>query len=367
MIGILNPMIPHYREDFFRGIKEKIDTEVFIFFDNNRIEKLNFQKGNLISTHVKSVSLGPILIYDFRKLLKSDIKVLVLMLNFSQISTWLLLIFKPFHRKKIILWGQGISIKRYIKEETKPNFLLKWMLQLSDSAWFYTENELEIWKNHIPVSTFTYLNNTISDVAKICHLKCQDISFLKKKYNIIQERILIFCARFNETERRTDLLINIIKELDCSKFGFIIIGEGKLKPDFQGFSNVYDFGSLYDLETKKDLFQIADIYFQPAWLGLSVVEALAFGKPIFTFSRSNAIKQGVEYGYITHNFNGMIFTEFQHFTETVSNLSQSEIDRLSLNAKKFAIDNLKLDFMISQALSSINKVLCLMIVFITFI
>lgn len=159
-------------------------------------------------------------------------------------------------------------------------------------------------------------------------------SELKCKYNITQENILIFCARFENNYRRTDLLIETIKQLNTEKYGFIIIGAGKNKPDFSLYNNVYDFGAIYDTNIKRELFYIADLYFQPGWVGLSIVEAMAYGKPICTFIRSEETKQCVEYSYIENNTNGLIFTNIDDCITRISQLTNDEIKQLGANANK---------------------------------
>lgn len=68
------------------------------------------------------------------------------MLHFAHLTTWLLLLTKFIHRKKIILWGQGISVKRYLAEERKPDWKLKAQMALADGVWLYMEKELKQWK-----------------------------------------------------------------------------------------------------------------------------------------------------------------------------------------------------------------------------
>lgn len=48
-----------------------------------------------------------------------------------------------FHRKQIILWGHGISVKRYLAEEKKCNWLLRFMISMSDGVWLYTDKEVD--------------------------------------------------------------------------------------------------------------------------------------------------------------------------------------------------------------------------------
>ncbi|MCG2618080.1 glycosyltransferase [Terrimonas sp. NA20] len=355
MIAILQPFIPHYREDFFTGLGSHESCDVFVY-DKKEADKSNFRQSGIATKKIASFERKGILVYNPFSLLKQEYKVLVLMLNFAHLSTWILLLTRIFHRKKIILWGHGISVKRYTAEEQRPSRLLRWMIGLSDGVWFYTAKEKEIWQKIHPQIPSVSLNNTISEVDRIVSRVPGDKQILRGKYRIREEVIFIFSARFNTADRRIDLLEESMKKLSSKKFGFIIIGDGKLKPDFGRYKNVYDFGELYDRQTKNELFDAADIYFQPGWLGLSIVEAMAYGKPIISFERSTALKQCVEYAYVQNGFNGLIFSDTEAFLTAVQRLSFQELTILGENGKRFAATYLSMDNMVNSGLSLIKKI-----------
>lgn len=352
---ILQPHIPHYREDFFKKLSEKHNVKIYCYTSEAMVKEESFEKSSVDISFLKSYYIGPFMWFNPFKMILKESSTIVLMLDFKHLSTWVLLLTRVFHKKKVILWGQGISIKRYLKDEKKPLLILKWMLKLADGVWFYTEKEKILWKNRIPELNAVALNNTISNISDITAIPeplAEEKNRLKEKYKISQPIILIFCARFT-ADRRTDLLLEVIQKVDKNKFGFIIIGEGSYKPSFINFSNVYDFGKVYDFKTKTELFHVADIYFQPAWLGLSVVEAMGYGKPVFTFVRSEKVLQCVEYYYVQDNYNGKIFNDVK---EMISYLNEIELDAvisLGKNAKKYVKNNLSMDAMVANALKVI--------------
>lgn len=196
------------------------------------------------------------------------------------------------------------------------------------------------------------LNNTLTGVTSMCRYESSSAKKeLKEKYGITQEMVLIFCARFESNYRRTDLLVEVMKRLDAKRFGFVIIGEGKNKPDFSVFTHVYDFGAVYDTVIKRELFSLSDIYFQPGWVGLSIVEAMAYGKPIFTFQRSEETKQCVEYGYIKSGLNGMIFESVDECVDYIMHTRVEVIRSMGMNARTFVKENLSIEQMADNALS----------------
>lgn len=352
-IAILQPIIPHYREVFFKRLNKVFDVDLFIYKNQNDIKKNNFQNANLSYSQLNSFQFFGALFYNFFPLVNPKYKMLILPGEIRSLSTWILLFLGKFTSKKIILWGHGISIKNYIEEEKKLLPIRVVFHKLADYIWLYTEKEKEIWSKYIDKKKITALNNTI-DIESIVNLPKLDKKLMKQKYKVHTKLNLIYCARFT-ANRRIDLMLKLIKVVENEDIGFIIIGEGDHKPDFSMYKNVYDFGSVYDLKKKNELFSIADMYFQPAWTGLSIVEAMAFSKPVLTFERSQNVLQCVEYSYITNNKNGYIFKDVEELVDFIQTVSSSEIEQLQATAKKYAISSLSINSMMNHAEKELRK------------
>lgn len=357
-VCIIQPTVPHYREAFFSGISRLLapsKMHLFSYIGEEDTKKTGFSIGRK-TIHLPNVNVGGVLLYSPTPLLKRNVSCLVLMLHFAHLTTWLLLLTKRIHRKKVILWGHGISVKRYMQEELRLDWRLKWMVSLSDGIWFYTEKELLLWRRQFPSKHMVALGNTISNVEDIMSKLPSPKSELRLKHSIRQNVVLIFCARFETNYRRTDLLLDVIEHLDADKYGFVIIGKGRYKPDFSKYLNVYDYGAVYDQQVKDELFGLSDIYFQPGWVGLSIVEAMAYGIPVFTFKRTEEVKQCVEYSYIIDGFNGRIFENLTDCLSALSSIDKADMDRMSRNATDYVRNNLTVDAMVQTAESSIEAV-----------
>ena len=337
-IVLLQPEVPHYRDDFFSLLRKQcecMDIYIYNSMDDAKKNGFDIHVKNLIS--ISNIKFHGFLYYNPQIILRKKYDTLVLMLHFAHLTTWLLLFTKFIHRKKIILYGQGISVKRYIHEEKYPDWKLKWMIALADGIWVYMPKEERQWKAIFPKKKIVALNNTVTGMKDILKYRPDcDICLLKNKYNIREERVLIFCARFTSPHRRVDLLLETIQKLDAKRFGFIRRGDGINKPDFSKYRNVHDFGAVYDVDVKRDLFAIADIYFQPGWVGLSIVEAMGYGLPIFTFKRSEHTLQCVEYSYIVSGENGMLFEDMKQCIEILTDISHEELVCMGNNARQLA-------------------------------
>lgn len=353
----LQPFIPHYREEFFSLLGQQKHQDIYIYESIKNAKNSFFNMGNIKYKQIPSKMFrGGILVYNPLKLITQDSDVLILMLNFTHITTWLLLLTKFLHKKKIILWGQGISVRRYLKEEKKPDWKLKWMIFFADGIWFYMDKEWAQWKKIFSQKPMVALHNTLTGVDEMLMYRPVLSRYnLKAKYGITEDIIFIFCARFTGS-RRVDLLLETINRLDSQKYGFVIIGAGDSKPDFTKYDNVYDFGALYDTAVKCELFTLADIYFQPGWVGLSIVEAMAYGKPVFTFERSAETLQCVEYSYIYNGENGLIFKDLDDCIQRINMLSFSQIKQMGINAREFVAKHLRVEQMVDNAINVIDKV-----------
>ena len=358
-IAIIQPVVPVYREDFYYELQKYADIDVYVFKNPQIVKSEHTKISSYFVKHIPNIQIKGIQLYNPLPLLSGKYDVLVLMMQFNHITTLLLLLFKTILRKKVILWGHGISVKRYLQEEKKPDWKLKWMIQHADGCWVYMDKEYQQWRGIFPQKPIIALNNTISGAEAITKIDVwSDKEQLKKKYNISQKRTIIFCARFNTPYRRTDLLLNVIQGVDSQQIGFIIIGDGVYKPDFKSYAHVYDFGTVYDNTIKKELFTIADIYLQPGWVGLSIVEAMAYAKPIFTFRRTPQTLQCVEYSYISERNNGMIFDDVRECLDVIQNLPDSTIREMGESARRLVETQLtpeKMAFNAYQVLKEVSE------------
>ena len=105
------------KEKFFKGIHKATPCKVYIYENQLSAAKANYKLSDCPVKSLMRVSFKGVLLYSIRPFLAGKYDTLVLMLHFAHISTWLLLLLKPFHKKKIIIWGHGISVKRYLQEE----------------------------------------------------------------------------------------------------------------------------------------------------------------------------------------------------------------------------------------------------------
>ena len=283
---IIQPFIPHYRSDFFIELSKKISFDLVTINKPDLVEGFEFSE-KVKYKNIKTYKFGKLKFFNpfSENIIKYD--TIIIPWSPNWISMYILLLFKRILSLNIVIWTHGISIKRDFNSKTIRDIIKIYFFNHADGICFYTRNGLEKLRPFLSRPNLFYINNTLN-VEKIQLIKSSLKSTpnqLKNKYGINASRTIIFCARFIEY-RRVDILVDFIETMITNDVGFIIIGGGQYKPDFTKYSNVNDFGKLYDENTKSELYSIADFSFQPAWSGLSVVESIANGVPYTTLKKS---------------------------------------------------------------------------------
>ncbi|NLT49156.1 MAG: glycosyltransferase family 4 protein [Clostridiales bacterium] len=334
-------------------LRQHVNFDLYVYHPKEFLLANGFSASSIPIKRLNSISIGKLMLFGITPLFKKEYSVYVLCAERKLACNWIYLLMAKLLNKKTILWGHGLNANFYDTYMHKMPIIYKVMYRLADAAWFYTENERRLWSTLLPSLKSVALGNTVSIPTTNKIYTDEEKASLRTRYGIKTAVNFIFCARFSNANRRVDLLVEIINRLNPDIFGFIIIGGGPLKPDFSHYSNVYDHGPVYDDEMKSDLFAIADAYLQPGWTGLSIVEAMAYGKSILTFERSADISQCVEYGYIEHTRNGMVFQNINQLISFITEATRQDYRQMGENARLYYQANLSMSNMVGNALKSL--------------
>jgi len=347
-LTIIQPFIPHYRREFFKKLANKFDLNILCIRKPNQTENFNLDEQNPVQ-YIKTIRFKQFYLFNpFSKIILKN-KIIVINPDFRWVGLIPMILCKKLLNIKILLWTQGVSIKRGFNPNSTIDKIKIFIYNQSDGLIFYTKNELDIMKPYLKNLKLNYLNNTI-DINKIFNVSIENKrskKSLKNKYNIHSSRILIFCARFIK-DRRADLLLKLIQRLINRDVHWLIIGEGTSRPDFSPYQNVSYFGPVYDLNKKAELFALADYSFQPAWTGLTIVESFAFGVPYITFKKSSKIYQSAEYGYLIDGKNGHIIDNLERAESIICNSTDQRINEMKLFCRKYVKANLQLEDMVKN-------------------
>lgn len=356
-VAIIQPLAPHYREAFFEELSKRFAVDVYIYENDRIVSEAKFRESACRVIRLACWRRKAFRLFNPLPFLGRKYAVVVLTGSPFLPSNWLIMAACRLTGRKTILWGQGISVRKYVAEAKKMPRLMRWFYRLASGAWFYTETEAELWKRLLPSLVCCGLGNTISGVEQILTFRAgaDQLEAWKKKYRIATPRNLIFCARFSNPHRRSELLPVIMDRLDPREYGLIVIGDGPEKPDLSGKANVYDFGGLYDDAVKRELFSIAGIYLQPGWLGLSVVEAMAYGLPVLTLKRSAAVPQGVEYAYVEESGCGIAAETPEEMVQAILHTDPARWREMGEAARAYVETHLTMSHMVSAAAQLVEE------------
>jgi glycosyltransferase involved in cell wall biosynthesis len=353
-IAFVLTAVNYYRTPFFEKLKKRLSFDVYEFA---RDRSNSIKKAHIGQHQLACLVFRGFRIYNFLNVILGGYRVIILSDEKRFLSNYIILLFSKLFGYKTVLWGHGFKVKNYLRESENPPAIRKLSYNLASLVWFYTEKEMAIWKRFYPNLNAVSLNNTL-DLSKLEKRKGLSRREAREKHHIFPGIVLIFCARFiPENNRRIDVLLEVIEKLQRSRFSFIIIGDGPSKPDFTKFSNVREFGAVYNDNLKGELFDAADLYIQPGHLGLSCVEALAYGKPVVTLKRSLKTQQCVEYAYIIDAFNGLVCTDADDMINRIGSLTTEQIKLISVNATNYYKENLTMDYMVCTAADSLSTLL----------
>lgn len=340
----IEPVVPHYRIPFFDSINAKHSIRV-VFGRNDK--SFLCPHRNYISK-IRSLSFSYFEYYFvISEIIKFKPEVIISVAELKQFHNITLLFLKLILRYKLVFWTHGLSKKRTIKDKLKLA-----EFSFSNGVIFYTENCMRDAKDDLPKKHICFLNNTL-DTAKIIDQKntiLESKEELKAKYKIKTAINGIFISRFTKI-KNPDLLLEIMIKSHAKnkEIGFLIIGNGKNKPDFTNYEYIYDFNEVYDELEKAKILKTADFSIMPNGIGLSIIECFCFGIPMFTISTTtNGTKHGVEYNYLNHFENGFIAGSTSELISAIANISIDSMEFMSKNAYKQAKDSLTMENMVNN-------------------
>lgn len=207
-----------------------------------------------------------------------------------------------FKKIPMIYWNHGINLRD--PNNKIKNAVFHFVHNISSSIILYTPNEIKYIKDKNRKKTFIAYNTLNFNDAK--EAKIQSKAEIKKKYNIKEEKVIMYISRVLPY-KKLDVLLNNFKGLD--KVAIVVVGDGISEEQLKTInenSNMYYLGAKYGKDVW-EIFNMGDIYSTPGHIGLGLNEAFYWGKPVVILEGKHApeiyyLENGVN-GYITKNEN----------------------------------------------------------------
>jgi len=330
----------HYRKGIFSLLDRELDIE-FYFGDSMRgVKEMDLNLLSGFHSKLKTINIiGPI---KWQKnavgLLFKKYDKYIILGEYLNLSTWLILLLNMFYKKEIYLWSHGwYGDEGFLKRKIKIVFF-----KLADGTLLYGNRAKKLMiKEGISEKNLHVIHNSLDYQT---HLKLRskiEVQSTNPYQKIFGNEypIILFIGRLDK-RKRVDKLIKCVLELNkegtfCNAF---IIGEGELKPELRSIisengmqEEVKLFGECYVEETTSEFIYYADVYASPGPVGLAAIHSITFGTPVIT--HNNFSKQGPEFEVIEEGLTGDFFSynDFNSLKETLSNwLSFSKENRTSI-------------------------------------
>lgn len=349
---IIQPLIPHYRLNYFNKLYENPQIELKIVYarqDNS----LNQLIDLIYLNEIKKINLRKIEFFFVKKTIIDFMPdVIICYGEIKQLTNYWLYFRRKKYNYKLFIWTQGSNKKKDTIIDKTRFSLLKYV----DGVLFYTQKCLETGKKY-GIKKMTALNNTLYFEKNNINYDRNFINKLKEKYGITTSINGIFISRFTKI-KAPKLILELMQaiHLKNKNIGFVVIGKGKQKPNFSNYSYIYDFGEVYSQEKKNELMALANFAIMPRWVGLSVVDVFAHQLPMITLSNQlKDIEHSVEFSYIEHNTNGYIAKSKQDFIDFICSSSLSNFKRMGENAYNYACKKLSFNNMVQTTIDFISE------------
>jgi glycosyltransferase involved in cell wall biosynthesis len=215
----------------------------------------------------------------------------------------------------VMWWGHGWS-PTSIPWRASLRYRL---MNLADTVTVYTDKEAESLREDTRLRRPIFgANNTIDTMqidAAIARWDGDRLAQFRKDSRIEGTSVLLFCGRLRrKPSTELNVLLRALKLLlgGIHKIVLVVIGSGECERELQAMArelgvgeNVKWLGSVYDEYDLAPWFLSAKLFVYPGSIGLSLLQAFAYGLPVVT--HSDTLAHGPEIAALKDGVNGRLF------------------------------------------------------------
>lgn len=252
----------------------------------------------------------------------------------------------------IAFYGHGVNLQ---KDSLFSNIFSNLFYFVYDGIILYTPNEIsKIWS--IFHYKITVANNTL-DLDGRKELITEEKAYLKNKYKIKQDRIILTTGRLQSRKKLEILYDTFNKHFDRDdKVAWVIIGPDigdELKKAILTHENIYYMGPVYNKKSMAEFFFMSDIYSIPGWMGLGIIEAMYWGLPVVTIKGKHA----PEIYYVKNDETGYLAENISSYEENLKFLisNSQTLMKFSKKSEKIYLQEATLKQMFQGFLAQLNR------------
>jgi glycosyltransferase involved in cell wall biosynthesis len=314
-VAIVFPVFSHYRLQLFLRLRKLLeDAGIRLLLVYGKGSEINVTKQVEVSWSPPSRSrefeaLGKNLVWLELPPEAYTANLAILIQENRYLSNHVLLWRRHYADLPTAFWGHGLNHQAHpnsIGNRIKRSYLKKvdW--------WFaYTKGVARlVEKMGYPSERITVVQNAIDTeelIATRQRVTAEEVTQLRKSLQLDPGPVGIYCGRLYH-EKRISFLLSAVTQIRAQihNFQVIVIGSGADAPLVQDFAKNHPWlhyvGPSYDADRAK-YFALADVFLMPGLVGLAILDAFAFGTPIFT---TKYPYHSPEIEYLVHGENGMM-------------------------------------------------------------
>jgi len=259
---------------------------------------------------------------------------IILFLHLKDIIILPLIYYCRLKRIPVVYWNFGIDLSD--RGNKVKNFLYRHIHFMVNGILLYTANEKCYIKPRHHPKTFA-ANNTVNmtDYEKTIFTG----NILREKYGIKEKYIVLFVGRIIEV-KRVDALLNCFR--GNTDIAVVIAGKGitdEMLATIHGIANYYYLGEIrYDKTEIAEIYHGADLVCIPGNVGLAIVEAFFWGKPLVTLKNTKSLNSP-EIWYLKDGENGYIAEDEKDMESKIIHLLTQPVlyQQFSEKARKIAL------------------------------
>lgn len=317
----------HYRKGIFTLLDKELDIDFYFGDSMKGVKEMDINSLSGFRRKLTNIKIvGPVKYQkNAIRLLFKDYERYIILGEYLNLSTWVILILNQFMNKKIYLWSHGW----YGNEGILKRKIKKLLFRLADGTFLYgnrakelminegiSEEKLYVIHNSLDYQTHILLRSKIENKS----INPYDRIF-KNKYPVI-----LFIGRL-DFRKKVDKLIECVLELNRVGIysNVFIIGEGEQKSNLESFIDenglqkiIKLYGACYNEEINSKFIYYATALASPGHVGLAAIHSITFGTPVIT--HDNFSKQAPEFEIIEEGKTGAFFAynDFESLKETLS-------------------------------------------------
>lgn len=341
-----------YNDPIYQIISDNVDL-TYAWVEKSEVDNPIYNTFQF--PHLK---IGSFIIHKgLRKIInKYDVVIISPQLSFLKL---LLLPFFP-HNPKLISWSIGlhVSYKKKYDLSKKPDFkdrLYQFVQNHCDACIYYMPQPIDYWKKYSNIDERKYFvaHNTV----KVADYK--ELLPIEKK-----DRFLFVGTLYRQKGLGELVDAYALAKRKSNNFPKLcIVGKGPeegvirdIIRSLEIMDSVEMLGAIYDEDILKDIFLKSILCISPKQAGLSVQKSLGYGVPFVT--RPDAITGGERFDII-NNENGFYYNTTEELVDILTNVvkNPSIIEKMSINARNYYLNNASPEKMAQGALDAIDYVL----------